>query len=390
MAFEEEEEVRVLALVGRALGRHQAGGFDFAAELVADAVAADGVEIGVTPAQRAWLAPLGRDATGRFGDARREPAPDLTDDERSSDDGAGGSPGGAWVALPLVGLDGVRLGTMLAWRDEATAFSLAQRSLLRHAARQVGDALQVVLLTARLSAALRRAREAREQHATRAGEQREAVRLLVHDLKNPLQVIALTADSVRRDAPADLRDALVDILQAASIATRLVNDVLDVSESSEAALAFERQPIDLFGLATTLTARLGSLAGLRGHRLEVAGEAGPLIDGDAFLLERLLRNLVDNALKYAPADSTITISVHARGDRVLLDVEDEGPAIDAALRTGIFEGDTRTVSPARGSHGLGLRLCKRVATLHDASISVEPVCEGRGNRFRVEFPRASA
>jgi len=107
----------------------------------------------------------------------------------------------------------------------------------------------------------------------------------------------------------------------------------------------------------------------------------PLIRGDGVLLERVIINLLENALKYSPAETRITLSARAEDGLVVVAVTDEGAGIPAELAEKVFDPFYRLHASASGG-GLGLTICKRIIEAHGGTIRVAPQAAGGA---RVEF-----
>jgi two-component system sensor histidine kinase KdpD len=130
------------------------------------------------------------------------------------------------------------------------------------------------------------------------------------------------------------------------------------------------------------------LAGARDQALCVSDSATwTCVAGDELLLERTVRNLVDNAIKYGPAGRPITIVLRdGPGNTVELRVEDEGTPIPPDQRARVFEPHVRLGGAAATSgHGLGLAFCARSAAIHGGAVTVEPR-PGGGNAFVLRLP----
>jgi len=347
-------------------------------------------------ADSAWVAPNEPLAKALF-DRMDPQAPgtvvhDTTLDARSIDGDASLLPSKrlrAFACIPLRGVTPDCLGALIATCRAPRVFEEEDLALLRAAAKCIGLHLELRLCALRLGATTRKLRDERGRLERDARGRGESTQLLVHDLKNPLTVISLAAESVKADSNPIVRRAFEDILAASDVARRLVHDMLDLGRDGSRPLTLERARVDMRALAERMIGRLGSLAAIRHHRLLVTcGLGDAVVVGDAFLLERLLRNLVDNALKYAPPSSLISIAIESRGTRLAVRVTDGGETIEPKLRSVIFQQDTRVLSSERGSHGLGLKLCKVVADLHGGSIYVEDAGLDGGNTFCVELPRA--
>lgn len=339
------------------------------------------------------------EGSGAFGDAsaeaaleRLEPLEDEVVVEDTSLDARFSSGSGvvrALISCPLRDAAGARLGALLIGHREPRQFSAGDRSLVGLARAFIEGNLERALISIRLGVATLRLSEEADRLLQAQATARSATDLLVRDLKNPLAVINLSAELARATAGPGTAGMIDEILESTAIAQRLVNDMLDVGNPERGGLRAVRQPVDLRLLAERMMSRLRALASQRQQAFALRCDVEtPVVIGDSFLLGRLLRNLADNALKCAPPSSTITFGIAERSGRLRLSVEDEGVSVPEALRTLIFDQDTRPLSALRGSHGLGLRLCRVVAELHDATLAVEPTRPTGGNMFFVDLPRA--
>lgn len=120
--------------------------------------------------------------------------------------------------------------------------------------------------------------------------------------------------------------------------------------------------------------------------IDLGFELSPVtIAGDSFLLHDLIDNLVDNAIRYTPAQGRVTVSCRAVDRMGVLTVEDDGPGVPAAERELIFSRFYRLSHDTRGS-GLGLAIVRDIATDHGAQIRLDAGPQGRGTVFSVHFP----
>jgi len=215
--------------------------------------------------------------------------------------------------------------------------------------------------------------------ATRIEELVAAHRLLLancsHELRTPLARISVAAALLGETADAKTRDSLKrDIAEL----DQLIEEIL-LSSRLEAVQGLERnEPVDLLALAAEEAAH---------YDTEASGQL-VTVNGDRLLLRRLIRNLLENARRYA-GDGPIDVSVAKESDRAVLDVRDHGPGVPPDEREKIFEPFYRlaaTRENGRGS-GLGLALVREIARRHGG----EAVClaaEGGGSRFRIDLPAA--
>jgi signal transduction histidine kinase len=111
-----------------------------------------------------------------------------------------------------------------------------------------------------------------------------------------------------------------------------------------------------------------------------------LVSGDEECLQILLRNLLDNAVRYTPAGGRVDVSVLADGDAVRLMVGDDGSGIPEAERTRVFDRFYRGLGTAEPGSGLGLAIVRRIADRHGAAIRLADAEAGRGLKVTVRFP----
>jgi signal transduction histidine kinase len=213
---------------------------------------------------------------------------------------------------------------------------------------------------------------------------------IVHDLKNPVGTMDLYAQLLLQapELPARGRAHAQAIRAEARSLLRMLLNLLDLSKSEEGGLVPNRGEVDLPALVEEVTSALA----LKASNVEVAFVCAiqvPKIGGDPDLLRRVLENLLENALRYAPKRSEIRITAAATADGVEIAVADAGPGIPPEMRDKIFErfvqverGD-RVVS--RTGRGLGLTFCKVAVEAHGGRIWIEDAQPGAV--FRMRLPR---
>lgn len=208
-----------------------------------------------------------------------------------------------------------------------------------------------------------------------------------HQLRTPLtgmlaQVELLKSDPASRDLQPRLA-MLQDGLRQLSHAT---NQLLSLARADAAVgSAVVRQPVDLAALARQATARFIDRA--LQVDIDLGADLQPAsVPADAALLDDLLGNLIDNALKYTPRGGRVTVATGQRQGRPFLSVDDNGPGIPEADRQRVRQRYVRLPgSPGHGS-GLGLAIVEDIAGLYDATVGIDTGSEGRGTRVLVQFP----
>jgi two-component system sensor histidine kinase TctE len=120
--------------------------------------------------------------------------------------------------------------------------------------------------------------------------------------------------------------------------------------------------------------------------LDLGAECSPAgVDANARLLDDLLGNLLDNALKYTPSGGRVTVRCGYEASRPYLEVEDDGPGIPESERLRVLERFYRIPGSGVSGCGLGLAIVDEIARQHDARVSIEPGAESLGVRIRVSF-----
>ena len=204
---------------------------------------------------------------------------------------------------------------------------------------------------------------------------------VVHDLKNPVSSIDLGAQLLARDPtlPEHARKSAEQIRAAARSLLRLILNLLDISKSEEGKLSAKRAPVDLDALSAELVEAHGVNA--QDRRLTLARSiAIKTVRADVDLLRRVLENLLDNAIRHAPAGSQVTLSTSQSELGVEVRVADAGAGIPASLREQIFDpfvqagGSSGAVT--RTGRGLGLAFCKLAIEAHGGIIWVDDTTTG--------------
>jgi two-component system, OmpR family, phosphate regulon sensor histidine kinase PhoR len=242
----------------------------------------------------------------------------------------------------------------------------------------------------------------RDETARRATERmrRDFATNVSHELKTPLAGLSLLADTLGHAVREDPEQAekFVDRLSTEiGRLTDLVNDLLTLSRLEEPGISTESAfaEVDLVPLATETVAEVRPLAKAKHHELTVDTPATVVVIGDEVALRTLIRNLLDNAVRYTEPEGHIVLELHVQAavdgrDRVVLSVRDDGVGIPQADQQRIFERFYR-VDKARsretGGTGLGLSIVRHVAERHGGRVEVESTV-GVGSTFTVTLPGA--
>ncbi|MDX1502512.1 MAG: ATP-binding protein [Thermoanaerobaculia bacterium] len=222
---------------------------------------------------------------------------------------------------------------------------------------------------------------------------RDFVANISHEIKTPLTAIRGYAETLEEGAleePATARRFIGRILLQCRRLEALLADLLALSRMESAGFMAEEnlQPVDLEQLCRRALETLAGLARERGVELELDARPVPRLVGYPEALERLLLNLLDNAIKYNRAGGRVRVLLRRLDGQVELAVSDNGIGIPEAALPRVFERFYRVDkgrARAEGGTGLGLALVKHAAMLHRGEVEVESAL-GRGSTFRVTLP----
>ena len=211
-----------------------------------------------------------------------------------------------------------------------------------------------------------------------------------HELRTPLTALHLQMGMVARAASEEERAAAMSTLSAGvQRAIRLVEQLLALARQEPRA-GSEHVPLRLDDLARAIVAELVPLADAGHIDLGVEAAHSATVRGDADALRTLLRNLIDNAVRYTPPGGRVDVSVMPGSDgAVRLTVSDNGPGIAAAERARVFDRFYRSAGTQPPGSGLGLAIVKAIAEAHRAAIELGDGPDGQGLRLSVIFPPAT-
>jgi two-component system OmpR family sensor kinase len=197
-----------------------------------------------------------------------------------------------------------------------------------------------------------------------------------HELRTPLAALRLQAQSLdRADTPEARKLAVSRLTAGIDRATRLVEQLLVLArQEATAAAGTVARPVDLADLARRTVADLAGVAAAKGVDVGVHHADPATVEGQPDALHILLRNLVDNAIKYTPAGGTADISVrnetYKGASWVTVTVEDSGPGIPPEERERVFDRFYRVAGSEAAGSGLGLAIIKAIAERHGATLAL--------------------
>jgi len=212
-----------------------------------------------------------------------------------------------------------------------------------------------------------------------------------HELRTPIAAIRAQAQValVAGDDAAVRRHALQSTLAGCDRAARLVEQLLTLSRL-EAGVMPVMVTLDLGALARRVVADAAPHALQKGQTIELEAPETCPVPGDATLLEVLVRNLVDNAIRYSAHGAMVSVAVTRRRNQVVLEVQDSGPGLDDNDLRRLGERFFRVAGSAESGSGLGWSIVRRVAAAHLALVHVRRSKRLGGLEVEVDLPLATA
>ena len=210
-----------------------------------------------------------------------------------------------------------------------------------------------------------------------------------HELRTPLAAIRAQAEAAlgARDDEERMH-AIGGVVAGTERAARLVEQLLALERLEAQDRPPSPGPVRLAEIAADCIAEAAPAAAERRVDLGLAEETDrdAAVAGDAALLAVLLRNLIDNAVRYSPRGGSVDVSVRREDGRVALRVADSGPGIAPAQRGRVLDRFYRIPGSGAEGSGLGLSIVRRIAEMHGASLGLDAGPDGRGLVATVRFP----
>jgi two-component system OmpR family sensor kinase len=211
-----------------------------------------------------------------------------------------------------------------------------------------------------------------------------------HELRTPLAALKLQALSLERADNAEARNVAVARLTAGiERATRLVEQLLVLArQEATAAGGAKVHAVELADVARRAVGDMAAVAQAKRVDLGVHHADQAKADGHPDALNILMRNLIDNALKYTPAGGTVDVEVRTTAGGAMLSVEDSGPGIPAEERERVFDRFYRIAGSEASGSGLGLAITKAIAERHGATLTLGQSARLGGLSVKIDFPTA--
>jgi two-component system, OmpR family, sensor histidine kinase TctE len=198
-----------------------------------------------------------------------------------------------------------------------------------------------------------------------------------HQMKTPLAGLKTQAElALRQTDPAELRKSLIQVVQSSDRAAHLISQLLSLARMESLEESGEITAVELSALTQSILQELAPVAIAKNIDLGFESSSERLyVNGQALLLHELIQNMIDNALRYTPSNGIVTVRVFQTGERVMVEVEDNGPGVPSDLRTQVFDrffqGNNAPSKVTSQGSGLGLAIVAEIARQHHARVWVE-------------------
>jgi signal transduction histidine kinase/ActR/RegA family two-component response regulator len=218
----------------------------------------------------------------------------------------------------------------------------------------------------------------------------EFLAMLGHELRNPLGALSSATQVLNVAGSGDkaAKDAIAILSRQVERMSRLVDDLLDVGRVISGKVRLHLAPLDLRQVVTQVTQNLRRASVLKDREVTLDVE-DVWIDGDETRVEQIVSNVLENAGKYTPLDGTISIRLHKKRGKAVLEVTDTGVGMSPELLSRVFDlfaQGQRSIDRNASGLGIGLTLVKRLTELHGGTITALSEGKDRGSRFTVTLP----
>jgi len=210
-----------------------------------------------------------------------------------------------------------------------------------------------------------------------------------HELRTPLAALKTHAQLARSSvSKADRDHALAQLNGGVDRASHVVDQMLALARVEPGAAPRPLQPLDLHQLVVDEVASLAMMAAQKNIELSVDDPGAVTLQGDPLSLAMLVRNLIDNAIRYTPEQGQVAIGFEQNDQQLTLLVTDSGPGIPEEQQDKIFQRFFRGEGREESGCGIGLSIVKRIAEMHRAQIHIQNVSPEGGLQVRLVFPKS--
>ena len=218
----------------------------------------------------------------------------------------------------------------------------------------------------------------------------EFLHSITHDLRNPMGAIKGFVEFMLKEIPGPINESqkkmLISIDRASFRLLGMINNILDSAKMEAGKMEISLSPLNLREVASRVNSLMESLGQRKHIRFEIEGPEQTLVNADSGLMERMFTNLIGNAIKFTPENGVITSGLSDDGDHITAWVRDTGDGIPPEYLDKVFEKFEQVKGQKAGGTGLGLTICKFVASAHLGKVWAESE-PGKGAKFVFTVPK---
>ncbi len=210
-----------------------------------------------------------------------------------------------------------------------------------------------------------------------------------HELRTPLAALKTQAQvALKADNELDRQNALAKVIQSVDRSSHMVAQLLTLSGLGQEEALSDLKPVDMHKLASEILAYLVPIALEKYIDIELApAPHDTLVYGNEITLGVMIRNIVDNAIRYTPMGGEIKVQIANENTKVIFRTIDSGPGIPVELRERVFERFFRVLGTTASGSGLGLAIVSQIVDLHNGTIRLETPPNGIGLQVDLIFPK---
>ncbi len=274
-------------------------------------------------------------------------------------------------------------------RRDPRAFDRLEEGRVERFLQRIGGLLDRAALNEALKKERRRLRKAYQELRALERLKKDLTNMVVHDLKGPLAEVVANLHMVGAEELSEFgREAVESALIGADDMSRMIANLLDISRLEEGRLEVNLQPIDVAEVFERTAGRLKAIINLK--ELEVSSNVAPDLPpamADVVLLERIIQNLMTNAVDHTPDGTAVEFAAWVEDGKIVASLADHGPGVPPSHREGIFKMFQQAPGRdrPRTSTGLGLTFCRMAVEAHGGKIWVQDA-PGGGADFRFTLP----
>ncbi|HZK65139.1 MAG TPA: GAF domain-containing sensor histidine kinase [Puia sp.] len=277
-----------------------------------------------------------------------------------------------YAAVPLKTVEGFILGTFCVIDKNPRQLTEGQKAIMHDLAAIIMDQMELRLAARKANA-----------------QQNQALNLAMHDLRNPLATIALGAELIKEstDEPEVIAEMCDKIMETSERMNKMIHELLESASLETGKIVLLPRRVDFAEVIKRTLSTNRALAVHKHQHLLLEIENHPVVWADELKLSEIADNLINNAIKFSPPHSRITVRVMETAGKAILKVADEGPGFTTEDRKHLFQRFSRlSAQPTGGEHstGLGLSIVKTLVEAHEGRIYVES--QEQGSVFTVELP----